>query len=152
MGDPQKPSGYRMVLGGMNLIGGLIHLGFEFFLWSNDTVYRGFLLIENLLIAFVFIYFGWSILFDQTPQKRRSIRLNCLFWLFFSIAFLVFQPEVTSLEIAKNLLPLPQKHLLVMVGITALIFSMLAHGDLQEQKAVVATVNRLSNNHSAGRR
>ncbi len=122
------------ILGVMNLIGGLLHIAFEYYLLDNDSLYRGFLLIENLLIGLLFIYFAFNIFFGDRSEKAATMKTNVLFWLCFVISFLLFQPEITSLNMIKDLLPVPQKHVLLVIGIIAFILSALSYREARNKK------------------
>ncbi len=135
MGNTKQLRLIPVILGVMNLTGGLLHIAFEYFLLDNETVYRGFLLIENLLIGLVFIYFAFNIFFGDWQQKVLTMKTNILFWLCFVISVLLFQPEITSLNMIKDLLPVPQGHVLLIIGIIAFTLSALSYRDAKNKKA-----------------
>lgn len=135
-----KKSLLFIMLGVINLVGGLIHLVFEFSLLNHETIYRGFLLIENLLIGLLYIYFAFQLLYGDWQQKVLAVKNNIVFWLCFTIAVWVFQPEITSLNIVKDLLPVPQKNVLLVIGMIAFFVSTLS---LQEaHKAFSKEISR----------
>lgn len=114
-----------VLLGVINFICGFMHIAFEYSLLFNNALYREFLLIENILIAFIFIYFAIYIFKGNQKERLFVLRMNICFWMIFIILVLVFQPEVTSLNIIKNLLIVPQRYILLLSGICALILSLL---------------------------
>jgi hypothetical protein len=120
-----------IILGLWNLIGGLIHLVFENSLLENQTSYKGFLLIENLLITFVFAYFVYKIFFASWDEKVVAIKTNLIFWIVFSISFAIFQPEITSLDTIRDFIPIPQKYVLLVVGIIAVFLSVASYRDVK---------------------
>jgi hypothetical protein len=127
-----KKSLTLLSLGVFNLVGGLIHLTFEFFLLNNDSIYREFLLIENLLIGLVYIFLAGSLFWGDRQQRMFTIKANILFWLCFTMAVWGFQPEITSLNIIKELLPVPQKYALIIIGITTFFLSTLSYQEAKK--------------------
>ena len=116
---------YATILGILNFICGVIHFVFEFFLLSNTSIYREFLLIENILIAFMFFYFFYVLIWGVKMQKVFFAEMSIYFWIIFVFTVLCFQPEVTSLHMINWMLSIPQKYILIFTGIVAFILSWL---------------------------
>jgi hypothetical protein len=110
-----------------NLIGGILHLIFELYLLKETSIFRGFLLIENLLIGMLFIYFGFGLLFSKIQQRIFLIQINIAFWILFVIAFILFQPEITSLVVIEPYLPMQQKNMLMLIGIITLCVNLMSY-------------------------
>jgi hypothetical protein len=110
-----------------NIIGGVLHLIFEFYLLSDTSIFRGFLLIENFLIGMLFIYFGFGLLFLKIKQRIFLIQINIGFWLLFVIAFILFQPDITSLVVIERYLPMQQKNMLLMIGIITFCINLMSY-------------------------
>lgn len=118
---------YTRILAINNWVGGLLHIAFQFYLLNEQSPYRGFLLIENMLIAAVFIYFGYGLLFLIPKQRVRIIQQNIVFWFMFVVGFLLFQPKITSLMLLERYLPLQQKDALLIIGLITLAVCVLSY-------------------------
>lgn len=134
---------YTIVLAVNNLVGGILHIIFEFYLLKEQSIYRGFLLIENMLITAVFIYFCYGLLLTNKVMRITVIKQNVLFWLVFAISFFLFQPEITSLVIYEKYLPLGQKEALQIIGSISFAISLLSYRETY--KLSKKTFNRNTN-------
>lgn len=106
----------------IHLVCGLMHLFFQFHLLALDSSYRGFILIENLLVGLLFFFMAYAILFYKTYQ-RTVCRISGAFWLVFIFSVLLFQPQVTTLSIISDFIPLNEKYVLVTTGVFAFVLS-----------------------------
>ena len=74
-----------------------MHFIFQIYYYNKlDSVYSNFLLIENFLLAIVYILLCIIIL--RQKFNTFSISINILFWFIFNILLLIIQPEHTTLD------------------------------------------------------
>lgn len=122
----QKNNFLVIGLGVINLICAIFHIIFQFDLLSENGIYRGFILTENMLITFVFLCFTWILWFGQDIQKKFFIRLSVVFWAVFLVLVLLIEPKVTTLSIIQDLLLFPQNYYLLLLGTGAFVLSLMS--------------------------
>lgn len=121
-----------IALGLINLICAVFHAVFQFDLLADTGMYRGFILIENALITFLFVYFAAVLFFGSPVQKKMALTLSILFWSVFLLSVIAVQPVVTTMSIVEGLLFMPQKYYLLIFGISALALSLLGRKQLKQ--------------------
>ena len=120
-----------IVLGLININNAVFHAIFQLDLLAEQGIYREFLLIENALITFIFLYFAIVLFFGSVTHKLFVVMLNLFFWLVFLFLVLVIQPTVTSVSILGSLVIFPQKYYLLFLGIGALLLSVMGYRQLK---------------------
>lgn len=125
----------------MNFICAVFHAVFQFDLLASIGIYREFLLTENMVITFVFVYFLTILSFGKVEDKLRMAKMNIFFWLSFLVIVGFTQPTVTTLNIVKSSLTFPQNYYLLLLGSISLILSLLSYRELKD----CFEVNRPSN-------
>lgn len=109
----------------LNLISGIMHILFEFHLLNYEGPYHKFILIENLLIGFVFIYFSWGLFFGYKTKENALVWFQLSWWTIFSLVDIACWGSETTLGMFKTWLPLPESLILLVSGITGIILSAL---------------------------
>ena len=115
----------------INFICAVFHAVFQFDLLADKGIYREFLLTENLVITFIFVYFSAIIFFGKAEDKQRMGKMNIFFWLTFVLFVGFTQPTITSLDIVKSFLIFPQNYYLLFLGSVSLILSLLSYKQLK---------------------
>lgn len=107
------------ILSGINFTCALLHLFFQLYLLNTDGELRGFILTENMVVAFIFLYFGFSVYRYMMPSYKEVIVMSILFWLSFIILVLFIRPQNTTLTMFKEYLFLPQSYYLLFFGLVS---------------------------------
>lgn len=103
----------------INCFCALLHFAFEYYLLSYQGPYREFLLIENLLIGFVFISFSAGLYFGTKPVRQALLNYQLIWWSVFVILVIAFWDAVTTLSMFKQwfTLPLSESSVLLATGL-----------------------------------
>lgn len=101
----------------INVICGLMHLLAEYILLNITNQYMNFLLIENILIAFVFIHMGYTL------YKKNTLVGNLLFWIIFTMSVVIFKPTTTTLVVVEEYIPVEQWVVLLITGLVVIIIN-----------------------------
>jgi hypothetical protein len=107
-----------VALGVLDISCAFMHLCFEATLLSNTSIYREFLLVENLLVGLAFLCLATTIFSVDHERRRFGIQLNSIFWGIFLVIATIFKPETSTLEIVRKWLPLSisQSSILILTG------------------------------------
>jgi hypothetical protein len=111
----------------LNFVCAIFHAVFQLDLLASEGIYREFLLTENMVITFVFIYFAVVICCGKAEDKQKIAKMNIFFWFSFLIFVGLIQPTTTTLSIVKNYLIFPQSYYLFFLGSISLILSLLSY-------------------------
>ncbi|WP_417067771.1 hypothetical protein [Niveibacterium terrae] len=111
----------------INLLCALLHAVFQFSLLSFEGGLRGFLLTENIVIAFVFVGFSWALSLGSPSVRQAALSASIFFWGAFMVFVLAIRPTETTLELVRGLLFLPQYCYLFLFGAMALALSIANH-------------------------
>lgn len=109
----------------LNLISGIMHILFEFHLLDYAGLYHKFILIENLLIGFIFIYFSWGLFFGEKAQRDTLVLFQLSWWIVFSLIDIACWGSETTLGMFKTWLPLSESLILLVSGVVGIILSIL---------------------------
>lgn len=113
----------------LNFISAIMHIVFQFYLAKVSGVYHEFLLIENLLISFVFLYFSLGLFFGSNDQKRTLLIFQLSWWLAFLLLVIFYWGAVSTLSIFEEWLHLPESLILAITGLSGVILSILSLSD-----------------------
>lgn len=119
---------YLLIL--INFICAVFHAIFQLDLSANRGIYREFILTENLVITFIFVYFALIMLFGKIADKQMMVKMNIFFWANFILFVLFVKPTVTTLSIVENALIFPQNYYLLFLGVISFILSLISHHKL----------------------
>jgi len=111
----------------INLLCALLHAAFQFSLLSFEGGLRGFLLTENIVIAFVFVCFSWALSLGSPSVRRLALSASIFFWGAFMVFVLAIRPTETTLGLVRGLLFLPQYCYLFLFGALAFALSIANH-------------------------
>lgn len=109
----------------LNLVSGIMHILFEFHLLNYQGSYHKFILIENLLIGFVFTYFAWGLFFGEKAQRDTLVLFQLSWWTVFSLIDIACWGSETTLGMFKKWLPLSESLILLVSGVVGIILSTL---------------------------
>lgn len=115
----------------LNFVCAVFHAVFQFDLLADKGIYREFLLTENMVITFIFVYFSAIICCGKGADKQKMAKMNIFFWFTFLIFVGLIQPTTTTLSIVKNYLIFPQHYYLFSLGSISLILSLLSYQHLK---------------------
>ena len=80
-----------------NITASFMHFIFQIYYYNKlDSIYSNFLLIENFLLAIIYLLLCIIIL--RHKFNTFGIGINILFWFIFIILLLIIQPEHTTLD------------------------------------------------------
>lgn len=111
----------------INLLCALFHAVFQIDLLAAEGIYREFLLTENLVVTFIFAYFGLVLRYGRPEEKIVLAKMNILFWAALVVFVLLVRPPVTTLSLVAAVLFLPQYFYLLFLGSVALVLSVLVY-------------------------
>ena len=111
----------------INLLCALLHVLFEFDLLAFEGKLRGFLLTENIVIAYVFICFSWALSLGSSFARKAALSASIFFWGAFVVFVLAIRPAETTLGLVRGILFLPQYCYLFLFGALALVLSVVNH-------------------------
>ena len=111
----------------INLLCALFHAVFQIDLLAAKGIYREFLLTENLVVTFIFAYFGLVLRYGRPEEKIVLAKMNILFWAALVVFVLLVRPPVTTLSLVAAVLFLPQYFYLLFLGSVALVLSVLVY-------------------------
>lgn len=103
----------------INCFCALLHFAFEYYLLNYQGIYREFLLIENLLIGFVFVSFSAGLYFGSEPVRQTLLNYQLAWWSVFVVLVIAFWDAVTTLSMFKQwfTLPLSESSVLLTTGL-----------------------------------
>jgi hypothetical protein len=106
----------------LNFICALLHFLFEYHLWFQQGELREFLLIENVLIGFVFLSFSIGLYFCREKLLSILVTVQLIWWIVFSITVVLFWNAVTTLSMFRPwlTLPLSESAMLLITGLMAI--------------------------------
>lgn len=108
----------------INIISALMHFAFQVNLFRTSGMYRGFLLIENLLIGLVFLYCGVALFFGNKPYRKFLLTFQLTWWIAFVVLVLFNWGLVSTLSMFDPWLILPQSLILAATGLTSVLLAM----------------------------
>ena len=111
----------------INLLCAILHAAFQFDLLSFEGKLRGFLLTENIVIAYVVVCFSWALSLGIPSVRRLALSASIWFWAAFVVIVLAIRPEETTLSLVSGLLFFPQYCYLFLFGAIALMLSIVNH-------------------------
>ena len=109
----------------INLSCAIFHAIFQIDLSAAEGFFREFLLTENLVVTFVFSYFGLALLYARQNEKTVLAKMSILFWAALVVFVLLVRPPVTTLNLVAGFIFLPQYVYLLFLGGMALGLSVL---------------------------
>ena len=115
----------------INILCALLHVLFQFDLLSFNGKLRGFLLTENIVIAYVFICFSWALSVGRPSVRKAALSASIFFWRAFVVFVLAIRPTETTLGLVSGLLFLPQYCYLFLFGAMALVLSVVNHRNVR---------------------
>lgn len=122
-----------LILAVADFLCGIMHIVMEFTLLHNDGIYREFLLVENLIVAIVFIYLSLSLVMNKGIVKLIAVRANIVFWFLFNIIILVFKPQTTTLILVDSIIRIPQNYTLCICGIICFLLSIISFRNIGQK-------------------
>lgn len=109
----------------LNFVTGIMHIIFQFYLIKSTGIYREFLLIENLLIGFVFLYSSLGLFIGSNAQRRVLLIFQLLLWTIFFFLVIFYWGAVTTLSIFTKWLYWPDSLILSLIGLIGIVLSII---------------------------
>jgi|GEM_PF-6338225 len=125
MSNYQKKSMSIWLLAVVNIISGVMHIAFEIPLLKTTWIYKEFLLIENMLIAFVFIFFGYELIKSNTNITFILLKFQILWWMLFTILVITFWGSASTLSMLDAWIPLTKSYILLATGAVGIVVSVI---------------------------
>jgi len=123
MSAKQKKEWSIWLLATINLMSGILHFFFEKALLKSGSIYREFLLIENVLIGIVFLYFGYQLIKPETGATVVLLKFQLLWWLVFSILVVTFWGSASTLSMLDPWIPCTKSYILLFTGVLGILVS-----------------------------
>lgn len=120
---------YYLILA--NIVSAILHLVFEFHIYSYPSEYTGFILVENMLVTALLGVM--AILMYKSDGNPRYLIYNVIFWIFLVINLLIFRPEKTTLVIMGEYMPVKQWVFLVTLGVINIIINLLEYNKIRKR-------------------
>ena len=122
----------RIALFLINVVTAIMHVLFEIYIYRNYWgEYKSFILVENLLIAFMFLVMAIVVYFSS--HNKTYILYNLISWTVFEISVLLLKPEKTTLELL-NCPPGKQWICLCLVGAFTIIICIIEYTRKEKPK------------------
>lgn len=113
-----------IILGCIDAGCSLMHMAYDGHLRSLGTDFQGFLRMENLLVALLFLAMGWRFLLGGDRRGKGIFRLSLLFWTVFLIAVLWIRHATSTLDLLSCLTPCVRMGVLAGTGALAAMLSL----------------------------
>ncbi|MFQ5455726.1 MAG: hypothetical protein ACE5EA_05915 [Nitrospirota bacterium] len=110
----------------LNFMSGIMHILFEYHLLQNSGLYREFILIENLLIGLLFVYFSIGLFWGDQNQKKSLLIFQLAWWTAFVVSVILFWGSVSTLSMFNEWLPVSESFILLTTGLLGIIISILS--------------------------
>lgn len=107
----------------INALSGLLHLVFNVRLLKLDNEYSGFMIIENAMVALVFMYSCYMLIWSTSQVKQLILRFQVVWWAVFCTLVVFNWGSVSTLHMFHSNMPLSESTCLLVTGLVAVVLS-----------------------------
>ena len=116
------------VIIGFNLFASIMHFLYQIQIAKSEgLLFKEFLLVENLIVAFIFLYVSVSLMIMNYDSKQNILIFNSFLYGVLIISVTLYKPKDCTLSMIKILDPINKSYILLLFGVTSLILSIIAY-------------------------